>query len=186
MAAHKYNDKYILTIDNEELYYNLDYKLHETYVINESGEYMTIEANEFGVYEDFLYSYDKKNKKYIVYDQTFAEKYTIDLSGYDLDGNPVLSYINGNTLVITMGSTLYFDALNGDELESVKDATLVDDKIEFKYSSSNNSVSLKVDGKVISTYDYDEESQNNFYIKVKDGMYYYVGDNTFIMVRKSE
>ena len=185
-AAHKYNDKYILTIDNEELYYNLDYKLHETYVINESGEYMTIEANEFGVYEDFLYSYDKKNKKYIVYDQTFAEKYTIDLSGYDLDGNPVLSYINGNTLVITMGSTLYFDALNGDELESVKDATLVDDKIELKYSSSNNSVSLKVDGKVISTYDYDEESQNNFYIKVKDGMYYYVGDNTFIMVRKSE
>lgn len=185
-AAHKYNDKYILTVNNEELYYNLDYKVHETYVINESGEYMTIEANEFGVYEDFLYSYDKKNKKYIVYDQTFAENYTLDLSDYDLDGNPILSYVNGNTLVISMGSTLYFDALTGEELERVKDATLVDDKIEFKYSSTNNEVSLKVDGKVISTYDYDAESQNNFYIKVKDGMYYYVGTNTFIMVRKSE
>lgn len=185
-VAYKYNDKYVLTINNDELYYNLDYKLHETYVINESGEYMTIQASEFGVYEDFLYSYDKTNKKYIIYDQTFAEKYTIDLSDYDLDGNPSLSYVHGNTLIISMGSTLYFDALTGDELESVKDATLVDDKIELKYYSANNSVSLKVDGKVISTYKYDEKSNNNFYVKVKDGMYYYVANNTFVMVRKSE
>lgn len=184
--AYKYNDKYVLTINANELEGKLDYKLHETYVIDSTGEFITIKANEFKLYDNLIYGYDKESKKYTIYDNVFAEKYTIDLNGYDFEGYPKLEYVNENSIVVYMDSTLYFDSLTGVEIEELKDAAFVVDKIEFKYSNKNKEVTLKVNGTVLSTYDYDPQMGMNFYNNIKDNMYYYVSDNLYVMVRKSE
>ena len=184
--ASKYNDKYVLTVNANELVADLNYKIHETYVIDSTGEYITIKANEFNIYDNLIYGYDKDSKKYTIYDNTFAEKYVIDLNGYDFESNPRLEYVNENSIVVYMDSTLYFDALTGDEIESLRDATFVADKIEFKYSNKNRNVTLKVNGDTLSTYDYDARMGTKFYTIVKDKMYYYVSDNLYVMVRKSE
>ena len=184
--ASKYNDKYVLTVNANELVADLNYKIHETYVIDGTGEYITIKANEFNIYDNLIYGYDKDSKKYTIYDNTFAEKYVIDLNGYDFESNPRLEYVNENSIVVYMDSTLYFDALTGDEIDSLRDATFVADKIEFKYSNKNRNVTLKVNGDTLSTYDYDARMGTKFYTIVKDKMYYYVSDNLYVMVRKSE
>ena len=155
-------------------------------MIDSTGEYITIKANEFNIYDNLIYGYDKDSKKYTIYDNTFAEKYVIDLNGYDFESNPRLEYVNENSIVVYMDSTLYFDALTGDEIESLRDATFVADKIEFKYSNKNKNVTLKVNGDTLSTYDYDARMGTKFYTIVKDKMYYYVSDNLYVMVRKSE
>ena len=185
-VASKYKDKYVLTINANELVADLDYKVHETYVIDSTGEYITIKANEFNIYDNLIYGYDIENKKYTIYDNTFAEKYVIDLNGYDFDTNPRLEYVNENSIVVYMDSTLYFDSLTGEEIDTLKDATFVVDKIEFKYSNKNKNVTLKVNGDILSTYDYDAKMATKFYNNIKDKMYYYVSDNLYVMVRKSE
>lgn len=183
--AYKVNDKYVLVVNNDELYLSNDYKIHETYVIDQDGEYVTIKANEFEIHNNFIYAYDKEEKKYTIYDNSFAEKYVIDISRYDFEEVPTIACINDSHIEVYLDSTLYFDFITGEELEAEKDAAFVVDKIEFKYSSKNNEVSLKVNGEVIATYDYSPSMYYNFYNNVKDELYYYVNDNLYVMVRKS-
>lgn len=185
--AYKYKDKYILTVNNEEMSYNLNYKVHETYVIDSKGEYLTIGSNEFGIYGDFIYGYDKDVRKYSIYDETFAEKYSIDISKYDFEEGPSISLVNDNTIVISLDTELYYDYSTGEEIETIKDATFIVDKIEFKYVNKDKNVALKVNGEVIDTYKYDpKDNYNKFYYTVEDKMYYYVTDDIYVMVRKSE
>ena len=185
--ATKYKDKYVLTINAKELSYNVNYKLHETYVIDSEGEYLTIGANEFGIYDDFIYGYDKESKKYSIYDETFAEKYTIDISKYDFEDGPYIDIYNDNTIKISLDTDLYYDYSTGEEIDSVKDATFTVDKIEFKYVSQDNKVTLKVNGEVIGTYEfYPQSYDHKFYNNVGDKMYYYVTNELYVMVRKSE
>lgn len=185
--AYKYKDKYVLTINARELSYDLNYKVHETYVIDSKGEYLTIGANEFGIFGDFIYGYDKDNRKYSIYDQNFAEKYTLDISSYDFEDGPYINLINDNTVVVSLDTELYYDYTTGEEIESIKDATFTVDKIEFKYINKDKEVSLKVNGEVIGTYSYEPTmSSDSFYYNVNDKMYYYVTNDLYVMVRKSE
>jgi hypothetical protein len=185
--AYKYKDKYILTVNANELSYQLKYKVHETYVIDSKGEYLTIGANEFDIYKDFIYSYDKDAKKYSIYDSNFAEKYTIDISEYDFEDGPYISLVNDNTIIVSLDTELYYDYSTGEEIETIKDATFTIDKIEFKYNNKDKEVSLKVNGEVIGTYGFDPiNNYDVFYYNVGDKMYYYVTENIYVMVRKSE
>lgn len=186
-AAYRYKDKYVLTVNNDEMNYDLEYKVHETYVIDSKGEFLTIDSNELGIYGDFIYSYDKEAKKYIIYDENFAEKYTIDISEYDFEDGPYISLVNENTIVVSLDTELYYDYSTGSEIESLKDAMFTIDKIEFKYTSAEKSVFLKVNGELIGTYEYyPKDNYDNFYYNVDDKMYYYVTDDIYVMVRKSE
>ena len=184
--AYKYKDKYILTVNVDEIYNDLKYKVHESYVISEDGEYTTIVANEFAIIGDFIYGYDKESKKYIIYDSTFAEKGYIDISGYDFENNPILSVVNENTIIVELDSDLYYDLSTLEEITSIKDASYIDGKIEFKYLNDSKEVTLKVNGEKVSSYKYDPSQYYKFYNKVSDKLYYYVTDNTYVMVRKSE
>lgn len=186
-SASKFNDKYVLTVNEGEVDLQLNYKVHETYVIDSKGEYLTIGANEFGINGNFIYGYDKDVKKYTIYDENFAEKYTIDISKYDFEDGPYISLINENTIVVSLDTELYYDYATGEEIESIKDATFTVDKIEFKYVALDKKVTLKVSGEEIASYDYNVNDNNGkFYNNVKDKLYYYVTDNMYVMVRKSE
>lgn len=185
-SAIKYKDKYVLTVNEGELEYQINYKVHETYVIDSKGEYLTIGSNEFGINGDFIYSYDKVTKKYAIYDENYAEKYTIDISDYDFEDGPYISLLNDNTIRVELDTALYYDFATGEEIDGLKDATFVVDKIEFKYIAKDKKVTFKVNGEVISTYDYVPDGYNNFYKSIDDNMYYFVANNTYAMVRKSE
>lgn len=185
--AIKYKDKYILTINEGELVNDIDYKLHETYVIDNAGEYLTIVANEFKINDNFIYAYDKENKKYTIYDNNFAERYVIDISDYDFEQSPSIYLVNENTIVVSLDTKLYFDYLTGEEIPAIKDATLIVDKIEFKYVNENSEVTVKVNGKVVGTYKYKPSDKNTkFYMNISDKVYYYVSSNSYLMVRKSD
>ena len=184
--AYKYKDKYILTVNANELGYDLKYKVLETYVIDSKGEYLTIGANEFAIKDDFIYAYDKDAKIYTIYDEHFAKKYSIDISKYDFEDGPYITLANDNTIVVSLDTELYYDYATGEEIDSIKDATFTVDKIEFKYVSKDNKVTLKVNGEVIGTYNYDPINRNGFYHKIGDKTYYYVTSDIYVMVRKSE
>lgn len=185
--AYKYKDKYVLTVNEKELSYDLKYKVHETYIIDSKGEYLTIGANEFNIYKDFIYGYDKDARKYSIYDENFAEKYTIDISKYDFEDGPYISLINDNTIVVSLDTELYYDYLTGEEIESIKDATFTVDKIEFKYINKDKKVYLKVNGDVLGEYKFNpQQNEDIFYYNIADKIYYYVTNDTYVMVRKSE
>lgn len=184
--AYKYDDKYILKVNEFELYEELNYKVHETYVIDESGEYLTIQENDFDIVEDFIYSYDKDKKLYTIFDEHFAEKYTIDLSSYDFENNPTLGYINESTISIHMDTTLYFDAITGEEIDEVRDTVFVDDKIEFKLNNESKTLKVKVDGKEISTIKNYERYDRSLFDKVDENTYYCASYKSYVMIRKSE
>lgn len=184
--AYKYKDKYILTVNAYELSYGINYKVHETYVIDSKGEYLTIGANEFAITDDFIYAYDKDAKIYTIYDEYFAKKYSIDISKYDFEDGPYIKLVNDNTIVVSLDTELYYDYATGEEIESIKDATFTVDKIEFKYVSKDKKVSLKVNGEVVGTYEYEPINDDSFYHKKGDKIYYYVTSDIYVMVRKSE
>ncbi len=185
--ATKYKDKYVLTVNNEELSMGINYKVHETYAIDSKGEYLTIGANEFGIDGNFIYGYDKDAKKYTIYDENFAEKYTIDISKYDFEDGPYISLVNENTIVVSLDTELYYDYATGEEVNGLKDATFVVDKIEFKYIANDKKVTFKVNGEEITSYTYEIGDNNGkFYNNVKDKLYYYITSDTYAMVRKSE
>ena len=125
-------------------------------------------------------------KIYTIYDEHFAKRYSIDISKYDFEDGPYITLANDNTIVVSLDTELYYDYATGEEIESIKDATFTVDKIEFKYVSKDNKVSLKVNGEVIGTYNYDPINRNGFYHKIGDKTYYYVTSDIYVMVRKSE
>lgn len=183
----KRGDKYVLTINVGELGGDVKYKIHETYIIDANGEYLTIGANEFKVVNDFIYGYDSNVKKYFIYDDNFAEKYSIDISNYDFRDSPNIFLSNENTIVVSLDTKLYYDYSTGDEIDSLKDAAFIVDKIEFKYSSEEKVVSIKVNGELIGEFNYQPtKNEYSFYNNLNDKLYYYLTDNTYVMVRKSE
>ena len=184
--AYKFNDKFVLKVNEYELIDDLNYKVHETYVIDESGEYITIQENDFDIIENFIYSYDKVAKVYTIFDEHFAEKYTIDLSSYDFEEHPVLGYINESTISIHMDTILYFDATTGEEIDEVRDNVFVDDKIEFKLDNESKTLTIKVDGKVISTIKNYESYDRSLFSKVDENTYYCSYNKSYVMIRKSE
>lgn len=183
--SYQVGNKYVLITNYMEYKENLEYDLHETYIIASDGSYSTIKENEFYVDEEneLIYSYNKEEKKYTFYDQDLKEKYTIDISNYDYNKRADVHLLNGNTIVIHLDSDVYFDYENGEYIDTVKDYTITIEDIKISYSSKEQIVTYLIDEKEITKIDVKEENDHNgYYNKLDDTSIYFMTDTDFVRI----
>lgn len=178
----KFEDKYLLINKiKEQLGYT--YIAENAYIIESKDSYKKIDIEAFGL-EELLYSYSKNNGKLIIYDETLTEKTVIDLSDYDYDDYPTIELVNGNTIVVTMDSELYFDYESVEELTETQDAEFSVLDLTMKYSTASGKITVLDNEKEIVSYPYNPLSQNNPYILVDENSFYYLENDTYVYVQK--
>ncbi len=177
----KIEDKYLLVneIKDQSGY---TYLAKNAYLIDNQA-FKKVDVSSFGV-EDLLYSYSKKSGKLVVYDNDLKEKAIIDLSDYDYSDYPDIQLVNGNTIVVTMDSELYFDYETGNELEGIQDVSYNLGELVINYTSSDSKVVVMNNKKEIASYTYKPLSNKKPYIELSDNRFYYSNGETYILVSK--
>lgn len=178
----KIDDNYLL-VNNIKNQLGYTYLTNSVYLIEGKDNYLELDVEAFGR-EDLIYSFSKKTGKLIIYDDLLKEINTIDLSNYDYDDYPTIELINGNTIVVTMDSELYFDYETGDEIENIQDVTYNIAELELKYTHKDDKVSVVNKDKTIVTYPYDPMYQNKPFKMLNEEDFYYLDDETYVIVMK--
>ncbi len=187
--SYEVNDKYVLTINNRELDGVSDYAKSETYIINKDGKYETIEGNMF-IYDELTglaYSYLKDDRKVVIYDAQFKEKYSLSYKDYDFDGNPYVDLRNGNTIEVILDSSLYYDYETGEEIESIKDVTYEIGKSKLEYDVDAKKVKVIVNEEEIVTFKYDvtkNVSNVKPYKTITEENFNYIDGTLYVYVEK--
>lgn len=183
----KKNNTYILTINNgEELGYT--YNKHETYIITNSKEIKTITSNLFHASNNnsLVYSYDKENKKYTIYDQELEKSYDINLSEYDYNNYPTIELVNENTLAINLNSKIYFNYETGEEIEHYQDYQTVVNGVKITYDNSKENVEYQVNNETLATIPVDVNKNHDYYHKIDDKVFYYNTGKDYVYIEKGE
>ena len=187
-AAHKIGEKYILTINANELNYDdIEYEKHETYIINSDGTYETITTNhfEYDKESNLIYSYNTKENEYTLYTKELEEKIKINMSDYDYEGAYFLSLINGNTIEVGHNKDLYFDYETGEELDNIKDYTYEFGDVTFKYIGEENEVIITQNEKEIIKYEFEKEYFDSKMIEInEDGTFSSLTEKNYFSVKK--
>ncbi len=180
MASFKIGNKYVLIT-------NIHYDDEEgtiTYFIDEDGKYERVNGEDFVVNDGLIYSKLEENK-YVIYNDSLLEKYTLDLTRYDFDIFAV-ELINDNTIVaIADKAKIYVDYETGEEIEKAKEFDKEIDGINLNYK--NGKLTIKED-KVEKSFDTSEFDYSSF--KKVDNGYYYISESDnnsiYIFVLKEE
>lgn len=188
-TSYKVGEKYILVTNHLELEREIQYDKHETYVIDESGQYKTIVASQFVVSPEtgLIYAYDNIKKIVTVYDSSLEELYQISLASYDFVGVPVLHLLHGNTIEIQLDSSIYFDYETGEEIENLKEYSALVNGITIKYDQSKKQLTYSSGDNKISTIDLENGNMEKTYFQwLDENSFYYVTPKEYLYIEKSE
>ena len=166
--AAKVGEKYILTINAEEVNRRINYNKSMTYIIKNDGTYDSINANMFVVLDDLIYSYSKSKNEYVVYDKSLTPKFSIDTSKYDYSLVPDLVRF-GNTLALE-GKKVYFDYETGEAIDEVRDYEYSMDNVRIQYG--HEKVNVIVNDKIEHTYNFEPFEDEDFINVLDDGVYH--------------
>ena len=180
--AFKVQDKYILYNNVRDYGYN-EFEKHETYFIDSSGKYETIQEKSFDVADGFIYAEIDDNK----YDEELKEKYTIDLTKYDFDIYS-LALLNGNTIIASNeGDDIYIDYETGKEIKDINPYEQDIDNFHIKFE--NGKLTIKTSEKNEISFDISVFDTSSF-VKKDDTHYYYINEKSnnsiYIMIQKEE
>ena len=178
----KLNDKYLL-ISSLYASSGYSYKAEHIYFIDSKGVSKKYDFDVFGV-EEILYSYSFKTGELIIYDEDMNKKILIDLSDYDYNDYPIVELVNGNTIVVTLDSELYFDYSTGDELTEIQDVSYNIWDLELRYNNTDGKLYVFNDNKEILSYTYNPLYEKEPYIMVDDNSFYYLEDSNYIYIEK--
>jgi hypothetical protein len=181
-ASLKLNDKYIL-VNNIKNQIGYTYIADNVYLIENNKLLKELSVNSFGV-EDLLYSYSIDTGKLIIYDESLNEKNVIDLSDYDYNKYPTIGLINGNTVIITMDSDIYYDFETGNEVDDIQDVSYNVNDLVLNYKHKDGKVVVLDDGEEVVSYSYDPLLHKKPYNIIDDNSFYYLNHNSFVLIEK--
>ena len=183
-VSYKVNDKYILTINNEEINRELKYDKSETYIIDSNGKYKTIKGNYFDANKEYAYAYLKETKEIVFYDSTTFEKtYTLDFSGYDYNEMPYIKVI-GNNIIASLSSDLYYNFENGEELQIPLLYTFEVNGVKFEYDLENSEFKMLADGKEVASFSYEPSNYDSLYEMYDENTLYYNHGLGYVIIEK--
>ena len=182
-ASFKIDDGYVLVnkITGQDGY---GYLSDELIYVENKENIKILKDKEFFGYEDILYSYSFKDGKLVIYNNDLEVKYSIDLSSYDYEDYPSVMLVNGNTIMVTLDSQLYFDYESGQEIDNILDVTYNIGNLELQYTNKDNTVTVYEGDKVIASYEYDPLVYKKPYNMIDDESFYFMDDENFVKIGK--
>lgn len=182
-TSFKIDDGYVLVnkITGQDGY---GYLSDELIYVENKENIKILKNKEFFGYEDILYSYSFKDGKLVIYNNDLEVKYSIDLSSYDYEDYPSVMLVNGNTIMVTLDSELYFDYESGQEIDNILDVTYNIGNLELQYTNKDNTVKVYESDKVIASYEYDPLVYKKPYNMIDDESFYFMDDENFVKIGK--
>ena len=175
----KDNNAYVLTIDRKYLLVTDGV----AYLINNNGTYSSIKENIIVCdnNNDFYYSYNAKEKEFVIYDDNLDKKYSIFVDNYDIKNGTIYKF--GNTIVI---NDTYYNFDTGEVLDKINMNILELSNVNIKYEKNN--INVFVNDKKIYNYEYDVKTNKGKYMNVINNNinngFYIINDGEVLVIRK--
>lgn len=181
--AYMFEDKYVLSINGSERYFtDTDYEKHETYIINEDGTYLTIEANYFDINGKYATASLSESRELVVYEtEEFKEVYRLDFSDYDYD-ELIYSEMFGDSLIVSFDSDIYYSLEDGKEKDA--NITYVKGDVTFKYNYDEEIVTMGIDGKKYDFDIYNLDISEVYPVDLENGDFYFITSDEFVKINK--
>lgn len=182
-TSFKIDDGYVLgnKITGQDGY---GYLSNELIYVKDKEKIKVLKNKEYFGYEDILYSYSFKDGKLVIYNSDLEVKYSIDLSSYDYEDYPSVILVNGNTIMVTLDSELYFDFESGQEIDGILDVTYNIGDLVIQYTNEDNTVKVYEGDKVIAKYDYNPLVYKKPYNMIDEDSFYYMDDENYVKIGK--
>lgn len=181
--AYKHDDQYVLTINYGPYGVAEDgYEKNESYIINEDGTYLTVEANLFEINGDYATASLFESKELIVYDtKEFKELYRLDFSDYDYD-ELIYAEMFGDSLIVSLDSDIYYNLEDGKEKDA--NITYAKGNVTFKYNYDEETVTAEVDSKKFNFDIYNVGMLGAHPVDLENGDFYFITGDEFVKINK--
>ena len=173
------NNSYVLPIDRKYLLVTEGV----SYLINNNGSYTSIKENIIVCdnNNDFYYSYNSKEKEFVIYDENIEKKYSIFVDNYDINTDTIYKF--GNTIMI---NDTYYNYDTGEILDKINKNILELSNVNIKYEKNN--INVFINDKIIYNYEYDFKNNRGKYMSVINNNlnngFYIINDDEVLVVRK--
>lgn len=173
------NSAYVYNVDKNYLLVTSEM----AYLINNNGTYTSFKENimNFDNNYNFYYSYNDKDKEFVIYDKSIDKKYSIFVDNYDINNGTIYKF--GNTIII---NDTYYNYDTGEVLDKINKNILDLSNVKILYL--NGKLNIYINDKKIYNYEYDINSNKGKYMNVINNNinngFYIINEDEILVVRK--
>jgi hypothetical protein len=154
-----------------------------SHLINNNGSYTTIQEDIMVCdgNNDFYYSYNDKEKEFVIYDENINKKYSIFVDKFDIKNDSIYKF--GNTIII---NDTYYNYETGEVLKKINRNVL--ELSNTKVSYNNGNIDIYLNDKKIYSYEYDIKNNKGHYMNIINNNlnngFYIINDDELLVIRK--